>query len=158
MTKSELIDALAERSNLTKARAELVVNCVFDAMTQALERGEGIEIRRISPSSRKVIRSSLADRRTSTAIARTPLAGVDGWRANSIQFSTVVTSLDEDEVILHPRMHVRQVSAILEKAAVVVAILTALELALEVVVAGRAFLIASGLAAMPDHFLHPPLL
>jgi integration host factor subunit beta len=45
MTKSELIDALAERSNLTKARAELVVNCVFEAMTQSLERGEGIEIR-----------------------------------------------------------------------------------------------------------------
>jgi integration host factor subunit beta len=45
VTKSELIDALAERSNLTKARAELVVNCVFDAMTEALERGEGIEIR-----------------------------------------------------------------------------------------------------------------
>ncbi len=45
MTKSELIDALAERSNLTKARAELVVNCVFEAMTEALERGEGIEIR-----------------------------------------------------------------------------------------------------------------
>jgi integration host factor subunit beta len=45
VTKSELIDALAERSNLTKARAELVVNCVFDAMTEALSRGEGIEIR-----------------------------------------------------------------------------------------------------------------
>jgi integration host factor subunit beta len=45
VTKSELIDALAERSNLTKARAELVVNCVFEAMTEALERGEGIEIR-----------------------------------------------------------------------------------------------------------------
>src|SRR5438132_10571455 len=45
MTKSELIDALAARSELTKARAELVVNCVFDAMTEALQRGEGIEIR-----------------------------------------------------------------------------------------------------------------
>src|SRR6516225_8087095 len=45
MTKSELIDALAARSELTKARAELVVNCVFDAMTEALVRGEGIEIR-----------------------------------------------------------------------------------------------------------------
>jgi integration host factor subunit beta len=45
MTKSELIDALAARSELTKARAELVVNCVFDAMTEALSRGEGIEIR-----------------------------------------------------------------------------------------------------------------
>src|ERR1700733_9610292 len=45
VTKSELIDAMATRSELTKARAELVVNCVFDAMTEALERGEGIEIR-----------------------------------------------------------------------------------------------------------------
>ena len=45
MTKSELIDAIAGRGELTKARAELVVNCVFDAMTEALERGEGIEIR-----------------------------------------------------------------------------------------------------------------
>lgn len=45
MTKSELIDAMAGRTQLTKARAELVVNCVFDAMTEALQRGEGIEIR-----------------------------------------------------------------------------------------------------------------
>jgi integration host factor subunit beta len=45
MTKSELIEAVALRSNITKSRAELVVNCVFDAMTAALERGEGIEIR-----------------------------------------------------------------------------------------------------------------
>lgn len=45
MTKSELIDAIAGRGELTKARAELVVNCVFDAMTQALQRGDGIEIR-----------------------------------------------------------------------------------------------------------------
>jgi integration host factor subunit beta len=45
MTKSQLIDAIAARSELTKARAELVVNCVFDAMTEALQQGEGIEIR-----------------------------------------------------------------------------------------------------------------
>ena len=45
MTKSELIDAIAARGELTKARAEMVVNCVFDAMTEALQRGEGIEIR-----------------------------------------------------------------------------------------------------------------
>src|ERR1700686_186350 len=44
MTKSELIDAMAARSDLTKARAELVVNCIFDAMTEAPQRGEGIEI------------------------------------------------------------------------------------------------------------------
>ncbi len=45
MTKSELIEAVAERTKITKSRAELVVNCVFDAMTAALERDEGIEIR-----------------------------------------------------------------------------------------------------------------
>lgn len=45
MTKSELIEAVARRSKITKSRAELVVNCVFDSMTTALERGEGIEIR-----------------------------------------------------------------------------------------------------------------
>lgn len=45
MTKSELIDAMAARSQLTKARAELVVNCVFESMTEALQQGEGIEIR-----------------------------------------------------------------------------------------------------------------
>ena len=45
MTKSELIDAVASKTNVTKSRAELVVNCVFDSMTDALKEGEGIEIR-----------------------------------------------------------------------------------------------------------------
>lgn len=45
MTKSELIDAIAVRGKLSKGRAELVVNCVLDAMADALARGEGIEIR-----------------------------------------------------------------------------------------------------------------
>lgn len=45
MTKSELIEAVAARTKITKSRAELVVNSVFDTMTSALERGEGIEIR-----------------------------------------------------------------------------------------------------------------
>lgn len=45
MTKSELIEAITARGEITKARAELVVNCVFETMTQALQRGEGIEIR-----------------------------------------------------------------------------------------------------------------
>ena len=45
MTKSELIDAIAARGELTKARAEQVVNCVFDVMTEALQRGAGIESR-----------------------------------------------------------------------------------------------------------------
>lgn len=45
MTKSELIEAIAGRGELTKSRAEMVVNCVFDSMTDALCDGEGIEIR-----------------------------------------------------------------------------------------------------------------
>ncbi|HTM44885.1 MAG TPA: HU family DNA-binding protein, partial [Polyangiaceae bacterium] len=39
MTKSELIDVIAARAELTKARAESVVNCVFDTMTDALKEG-----------------------------------------------------------------------------------------------------------------------
>ena len=45
MTKSDLIAAVAERTTVSKGRAETVVNCVFDAMTDALKNGEGIEIR-----------------------------------------------------------------------------------------------------------------
>lgn len=45
MNKSELIDAVARRSKITKSRAEQVVNCIFDTMTASLERGDGIEIR-----------------------------------------------------------------------------------------------------------------
>ena len=45
MTKSELIDAFAGRSALTKTHAEILVNYVFDAMFEALRRGERVEIR-----------------------------------------------------------------------------------------------------------------
>lgn len=45
MTKSELIELVAARTNIPKSRAEAVVNTVFDAMVASLERGEGIEIR-----------------------------------------------------------------------------------------------------------------
>jgi integration host factor subunit beta len=45
MTKSELIVAVAKRTRIPKHRAERVVNCIFEAMTTSLKRGEGIEIR-----------------------------------------------------------------------------------------------------------------
>ena len=45
MTKSDLINALTTRANITHARAEQVVNVIFEAMTESLIRGEGIEIR-----------------------------------------------------------------------------------------------------------------
>lgn len=45
MTKSELIDAVAQRTRMNKSRAEIVVNTIFETMTEALRVGEGIEIR-----------------------------------------------------------------------------------------------------------------
>lgn len=45
MTKSELIEVIAQRTKITKSRAELVVNCIFDTMAEALQKGDGIEIR-----------------------------------------------------------------------------------------------------------------
>jgi integration host factor subunit beta len=45
MTKSELIEAIAARGELTKTRAESLVGCVFDSMVEAMRQEEGIEIR-----------------------------------------------------------------------------------------------------------------
>jgi integration host factor subunit beta len=45
VTKSELIEVVAQDVNLTKGRAELVINTIFESMVEALQRGEGIEIR-----------------------------------------------------------------------------------------------------------------
>ncbi len=45
MTKSELIEKVAQETGLTKGRAEMVINAIFDSMTEALVRDEGIEIR-----------------------------------------------------------------------------------------------------------------
>jgi integration host factor subunit beta len=45
MTKSELIEAVANKLKLPKGKAELIVNCVFDSMEGALTHGERIEIR-----------------------------------------------------------------------------------------------------------------
>jgi len=45
VTKSELIDAIADKLHLAKARAEQIVDTVFNAMVDALKEGQGIEIR-----------------------------------------------------------------------------------------------------------------
>jgi integration host factor subunit beta len=45
VTKSELIEVVAQEANLTKGRAELVINTIFESMVEALQRSEGIEIR-----------------------------------------------------------------------------------------------------------------
>lgn len=45
MTKSELIERVAQETGLTKGRAEMVINSIFDSMVEALVANEGIEIR-----------------------------------------------------------------------------------------------------------------
>lgn len=45
MNKSELIEAVAEKTKITKKRAEDVVNLIFDAMVDAMAKGDRIEIR-----------------------------------------------------------------------------------------------------------------
>lgn len=45
MNKSQLIEKIAEKSNITKKKAETVVNIVFDSMTKALANNDRIEIR-----------------------------------------------------------------------------------------------------------------
>ena len=45
MTKSDLIEMVAQKLHLPKGKAELIVNCVFDSMEDSLKKGERIEIR-----------------------------------------------------------------------------------------------------------------
>ena len=45
MTKGMLIDIIAQREGFNMRKAEIVVNTIFDAMTDALKEGERVEIR-----------------------------------------------------------------------------------------------------------------
>ncbi len=45
MNKSQLIEALAKKENLTVKKAELVVNTLFGSIEEALVAGERVEIR-----------------------------------------------------------------------------------------------------------------
>ena len=45
MTKSDLIEKVAAQLNLPKGKAELIINCIFDSMEDALSKGNRIEIR-----------------------------------------------------------------------------------------------------------------
>lgn len=44
-SKSDLFDEVAARTKLPQVRADLLVRRVFDCMAEAMQRGEGIEIR-----------------------------------------------------------------------------------------------------------------
>lgn len=45
MVKSELIECLAERADITLAKAEEVVDLFFNCVTETLARGDRVEIR-----------------------------------------------------------------------------------------------------------------
>lgn len=45
MVKSELIQKLSEKGNISKTLAEMVVNLIFSSMLQELKEGKSIEIR-----------------------------------------------------------------------------------------------------------------
>ncbi len=45
MTKAELVERLAERVNLTKKQTEVIVNTVFKSITEALSKGNKVELR-----------------------------------------------------------------------------------------------------------------
>lgn len=44
MNKSQLVESIAERSQLTKSQAESAVNALVDSVTQALKNGEAVTL------------------------------------------------------------------------------------------------------------------
>ena len=47
MTKSELVQSLADKLNITRKKGEEVINLIFDSMSDALVKGSRVEIRGI---------------------------------------------------------------------------------------------------------------
>ena len=45
MTKGELIETIAQHQDFNLKKAELVVNTIFDSMSEALKSGDRVEIR-----------------------------------------------------------------------------------------------------------------
>lgn len=45
MTKAELVEEVANESELTKKDAEVIVQTVLDSITESLQRGEKVELR-----------------------------------------------------------------------------------------------------------------
>ncbi len=45
MTKAELVDNVADRVNLTKKQTEVIVNILFNSITEALSDGDKVELR-----------------------------------------------------------------------------------------------------------------
>ncbi|ETX08024.1 integration host factor subunit beta [Candidatus Entotheonella palauensis] len=45
MTKAELVDNVADKANLTKKQTEVIVNILFNSITEALSDGDKVELR-----------------------------------------------------------------------------------------------------------------
>ncbi|MGC8722498.1 MAG: HU family DNA-binding protein [Acidobacteriota bacterium] len=45
MTKADLIELVAQRADLPKKPAEIIVNTIFQSVTEALDKGEKVELR-----------------------------------------------------------------------------------------------------------------
>jgi integration host factor subunit beta len=45
MTKAELVERVAEKINLTKKQTETIVNILLNSITEALGRGDKVELR-----------------------------------------------------------------------------------------------------------------
>ena len=45
MTKAELVDNVSDRVNLTKKQTEVIVNILFNSITEALSEGDKVELR-----------------------------------------------------------------------------------------------------------------
>ena len=45
MTKADLVDEVSNLANLTKKETELIVNTIFDNITDALAKGDKVELR-----------------------------------------------------------------------------------------------------------------
>jgi len=45
MTKAELVDNVADKVNLTKKQTEIIVNILFNSITEALSDGDKVELR-----------------------------------------------------------------------------------------------------------------
>lgn len=60
MTKADLIELVAKRSNLPKKPAEIIVNTIFKAVIDALEKGEKVELRGFGSFRMKVREARIA--------------------------------------------------------------------------------------------------
>lgn len=45
MTKADLINLVSEKANITRVKAESIVNTIFDSMVESLMKNDRIEIR-----------------------------------------------------------------------------------------------------------------